>query len=361
MPDAPDPAKVIPLQEAANRRAFDQTINAMRPTEITPQGTSTWTNNRIFDQSGYDAALADWQARNQPAKPIWVADGSSGEGGTSGGYWVNPRGSGDGSPQPTRDQFYRDNWTREVALSPDQQKLYDAQMRNSQGMADQTNQMLSSLRERYGNPLNLADQLPTGGPLYDEGSRARVEEALLNRMRREMDPQFATEERNLHNRLGQTGFNIQDSGYGRTMDRFDQRKDRAYADAVDRAILAGGQEASGELQRGLASRGQELQEALMRINTMAQDRGRELNEFNAFRTGSQVQMPTTQGSYSAPQAAAADYMGAYQQQYDNLLGQSNANAASSDNFLSGLMGLGGAFLGGPQGSAAGQLMAKFLG
>lgn len=356
IPEAPNPEIIIPMQEAANRRAFDQTINAMRPNEITPFGQSSWTNNRIFDQAGFDAAMADWNAAGgagtQDQYTPGTGDGSPG---------VFIPGSKGGGAAPDREHFFRDNWTREVKLDPTQQALLDRQNANSMGMADQTGAMLGSLRERFSNPLDLAGQLPTDAPKWDEGSRARVEEALLSRMKREMDPQFASEERGLSNRLLQSGFNMQDQGFGRTMDRFDQRKDRAYADAVDRAILAGGQEASQEQARGQSASRLAMEQALQRIAAQAQDRGRELNEFNAFRTGAQMTMPTTQGSFAAPTAQAVDHMGAAQQQYDNLLGASNAQGASQDAFLSGLMGLGGAFMGGPQGSAAAQLMTKLLG
>lgn len=342
-PQAPDPAKVIPLQEAANSRAFQQTVNAMRPTEVTPYGTSSWTNNRSFDEAGYNQALADWKAQTQPQ-----ADPNN--------PWSYRPGTS--LPEPSRDQFMRDNWTRTVALDPTQQTLLDRQNANSLGMADQTQSMLNTVKSTYAQPLNLADSLPEFKS-YGVGSpeRQHIEDALLRRIRAEQDPRLAKQRHALNDQLIQTGFNVADQPYWDTMSRFDFDANRADADAVDRAILLGGQEAkfgAGENARSLA---QALQEASLK----AQDRGRVLNEFNAFRTGSQMTMPQTQGSYAAPSAQAPDVQGAYQQYYDNLLGASNAQNASSDNFLSGLMGLGGAFLGGPQGSAAATLMSKLFG
>lgn len=327
-PQAPDPAKVIPLQEAANSRAFQQAVNAMRPTEVTPYGTSSWTNNRSFDEAGYNQALADWRTQNATG------------------------------PAPTRDQFMRDNWTRTVALDPTQQALLDRQNANSLGMADQTQSMLNTVKSTYAQPLNLADSLPEFKS-YGVGSpeRQHIEDALLRRIRAEQDPRLAKQRHALNDQLIQTGFNVADQPYWDTMSRFDFDANRADADAVDRAILLGGQEAKFGASENARSLAQALQEASLK----AQDRGRVLNEFNAFRTGSQMTMPQTQGSYAAPSAQAPDVQGAYQQYYDNMLGASNAQNASSDNFLSGLMGLGGAFLGGPQGSAAATLMSKLFG
>lgn len=356
-PQAPDPAKVIPLQEAANSRAFQQTVNAMRPTEVTPYGTSSWTNNRSFDEAGYNQALADWKAQTQNAtKPQWVSYGDSSF--PDQGYWSVANPGATTGPAPTRDQFMRDNWTRTVALDPAQQALLDRQNANSLGMADQTRSMLDTVRSTYAQPLNLADSLPEFKS-YAVGSpeRQHIEDALLRRIRAEQDPRLERQRHSLQDQLVQTGFNVADQPYWDTMSRFDFDANRADADAVDRAILLGGQEAkfgAGENARSLA---QALQEASLK----AQDRGRVLNEFNAFRTGSQMTMPQTQGSYAAPSAQAPDVQGAYQQYYDNMLGAANAQNASSDNFLSGLMGLGGAFLGGPQGSAAATLMSKLFG
>lgn len=359
-PEYPDPRITIPLQEGANRRAFDQTLQAMRPTEVTPFGTSSWSNERTFDQSGYDTALAEWQARNEGAKPTWTSYGDNSY--PDMGYWSAGKPDALTGPAPSKDQYYKDNWTRNVELASEQQALLDRQNANSQGMADQTAAMLGPLRERYSQPLDLASRLEqVPGVSYDAGSRQRVEEALLRRIRAEQDPRLAKERQSLNNQLLQTGFNMADKPYGDTMGRFDFDARRMDADAVDRSILLGGQEATGELQRGVTAQNAELNRALQEIAAKAQDRGRALNEFNAFRSGSQMQMPDTQGSYSAPQSQPVDYIGAYDQQYNNLLGASNASAASSDNFLSGLMGLGGAFLGGPQGSAAATLMSRLLG
>lgn len=331
-PQSPDPATVIPLQEAANSRAFQQAVNAMRPTEVTPYGTSSWTNNRSFDEAGYNQALADWEAQSQR--------------------------QGTPLPEPSRDQFMRDNWVRTVALDPTQQTLLDRQNAISLGMADQTQSMLDMVKSTYAQPLNLADSLPEFKS-YEVGSpeRQHIEDALLRRIRAEQDPRLERQRHALQDQLVQTGFNVTDQPYWDTMSRFDFEANRADADAVDRAILLGGQEAQFGASENARSLAQALQEAALK----AQDRGRVLNEFNAFRTGSQMTMPQTQGSYAAPNAQAPDVQGAYQQYYDNMLGASNAQNASSDNFLSGLMGLGGAFLGGPQGSAAATLMSKLFG
>ena len=62
-PPAPDYTAAAEKTAAGNLAAARYTTAANRPTQITPYGTQSWTNNRTFDQAGYDKAMADYNGR----------------------------------------------------------------------------------------------------------------------------------------------------------------------------------------------------------------------------------------------------------------------------------------------------------
>jgi hypothetical protein len=65
-----------------------------------------------------------------------------------------------------------------------------------------------------------------------------------------------------------------------------------------------------------------------------------LNELNALRSGSQVQMPEFPGYAQQATTSGTDYTGAAQNTYQSQLGASNAQSAGNSNMMSGLFGLG---------------------
>ena len=87
---------------------------------------------------------------------------------------------------------------------------------------------------------------------------------------------------------------------------------------------------------GNQARNQALQEALTR-------RQLPLNEFNAFRSGSQVTLPNFQG-YNSTGAQAAPTLNAATQQYGANLDAYNANVGQRNSTMNGLFGIGSSFL-----------------
>jgi hypothetical protein len=73
------------------------------------------------------------------------------------------------------------------------------------------------------------------------------------------------------------------------------------------------------------------------IAEILQQRNQPLNELNALRSGSQVQMPQGAGSSPTPNLQAPDIMGAYNNQYMGQLGAYNAQVGQ-DNATTGTMG-----------------------
>lgn len=116
-PPAPDYSSLARQQAALNNQASYQQTVANRPTQITPQGTLSWTNTptmqKQLDAQAYAQALENYS--KDPSMPA-----------------------------PKQEDFYRDmpvdTWTQTVTLSPEQQALYNQQTANQQmtrGLASQ--------------------------------------------------------------------------------------------------------------------------------------------------------------------------------------------------------------------------------
>jgi hypothetical protein len=74
---------------------------------------------------------------------------------------------------------------------------------------------------------------------------------------------------------------------------------------------------------------------------------RPLDLINALRTGAQVQNPQFQSYAQQATTTGPDMLGAANAQYGAQMNAFNADQASGDAMMSGLMGMGAAYLGGP--------------
>lgn len=152
-PQAPNPEVTIPLQGAENRKTFDYQLGQMRTNTSGPTGSSTWTKTPTFDQAGYDAALA---AYNPGSQGTWVPESTSwSEGGPVNGSQITTPGHWEGGTAPTgaapnRDDFTNYTWTQTNTLSPEQQALYESNVKNTQQGLDLVSQMQGNI-----NPLNV--------------------------------------------------------------------------------------------------------------------------------------------------------------------------------------------------------------
>ena len=388
-PAAPNYAELIPLQERSNINQFNTMLGASRINSQTPFGRQYWTPPPGFygGQMGQNPAAPGTKTAQAapdrgPAPPQYI-DEQMGDGGwtqqaPNPAYqqWMQNLPGGQQGPQDIKDlpPAYQDAnqgpWTFHQELSPEQQALYDQDLRIRGGMGNIGEQMMGGMGDIYGKPANFASQLPGyqylqgpgwQGPQYNTNmnSRDAAEQAIYNRQMRFMQPDYAQRENQLHDRLTAQGFNMKDPGYANAMNQFQAQRDRAMADVRDQAILGGGQEATAELGRAMSAyqpawaagmqnqqflsgqQNQALNYALQNLGQQRMDRATPLNELSAFRTGSQVQLPGTPGTASAPNLQAMDYLGAANQGYQNQLAGWNAEQAASGNFMGGLMNLAG--------------------
>ena len=160
--------------------------------------------------------------------------------------------------------------------------------------------------------------------------RQRVEDALYNRGEARMGSRFAQDQNDLETQLSNMGITRGSAAFNREMQRFNERKDDAYADLRDRAILAGGQEASRLFGLSSQARGQLYGERGQDVNlaNLAADRGfgQQMNQLQAGLAREQARNQMGMG--------AAQFLNQAQQQQfgQNVMGANLANQAQQQRF-----------------------------
>lgn len=204
-------------------------------------------------------------------------------------------------------------------LTPLGQERFDSEQRLVRDLGGIAEGGLGRIRDTFSQPFSMGSA---------DDIQNRSEAAIMSRL----EPQFARDEEAMRARLRNQGItqNTPDGGQG-AWEAEMGRLDRAKQDARQQAVLG-----------GLQTRPQTLQQELAVRNIP-------LNEVNALRTGSQVNLPQFQG-YSGPGIQAPNIMGATQQQYQGELNQYNANQSSNNAMMGGLFSLGSAALGSPAGT-----------
>jgi hypothetical protein len=283
-PSAPDPAATAAAQSATNKETayWNAVLNNVNQT--TPYGSITYT------QSG--------DGKYDPSKP----------------------------PQ----------FSSSIQLSPEQQALYDTNMKSENALATLGNEQLGRISSAVSTPFSfggIGNEINTG----DIAAQSQAgQDAIMARL----NPQFQRDEEALRARLINQGIGQGSQAYQREMEGFGQKQN----DARTQAILAGQQYGTTAQNNQLALRNQGIQEYTTQRNAP-------LNEYTAMTSGNQITNPQfTSGNYQG--AAAPDYANLVNQNYQNQMAQYNAKVAGKNATTSGLFGLGGSFLG-AAGSAGG--------
>lgn len=204
--------------------------------------------------------------------------------------------------------------TANVTLSPDQQRLYNQNTQQSIGLSD----LAGQLQSRVGDTLNTP--LPTSADFSTDAQNAQ--DAYYKQQTQYLDPQFSQGKEQLDAQLANQGLTPGSEAYNNAQLNFSNQKQQAYSNAQENAILQGPQNA----------------QQLFALNSAA--RSQPLNEFNALRSQSQVQMP----SFNATQPTSVNptnVAGITQQGYQNSLNGYNQQIASNNQMTGGLFGLGG--------------------
>lgn len=335
-PQAPNPEVTIPLQGAENRKTFDYQLGQMRTNTSGPTGSSTWTKTPTFDQAGYDKALSDWNA--QQTTPVWVpasTDPTAPNGGKIwrgdlgvNGEWVDPApgeagaagywqpGTTSGTPKPTQDDFTNYDWTLTNTLSPEQQALYDTNVKN-------TGERLALSRQATGQLGDFLSGLAGGGGELG-GLDQGLADTIYGQQTRYLDPQMEQQRSRLMAELADSGFVPGTPAYDQAMQNFSDTANRAYGAARDSAIVQG-------YNQGNTAFNQRQQIASLLSNLSG---------------GGIYNLPNLGGggTSSAPNLGSTDIMGALNQQYQGQLGQYGANVSSNNATMSAIAGLLSTFL-----------------
>ena len=228
-------------------------------------------------------------------------------------------------------------FTSNITLSPEQQRLYDLQTDQDRQLLELGGDQLQRIRTTASTPFSFGG---IGNEINEQGvtqARADAEAALMSRL----NPQFAKDEESLRTRLINQGINQGSEAYNNEFDSFGQQQN----DARMQAVLAAGQY-GGDLQN------QALQRRNQSIQEYATQRNAPLNEYIGFTSGTQIQNPQFQSAgYGG--AAPVDYAGMVNNQYQSQLGAYNSKVAGRNSTMGSLFGLGGQIASGYAGSAAG--------
>ena len=377
-PKVPDYTAAAQATAQGNLDVAKYTTQANRVNQMTPYGSLTWTNNRAFDQAGYDRAMQSYQQQlggnsqsSSQGGGYWkdVAVGPGGDYGvTYERQWV-PTGSSSsssssrpgGGAAPNINDFYSggDNWTQTVQLSPEMQALFDQQMKLSQGLFGAQDAALGRVNQMMGTGFDMSklpaagtaldmNSLPGMGSVYDPTLATNTAtEAILSRVNPELDRQ----QESLRTQLTNQGIAQGSAAWNNAMGSFGQQRNDAVTQAGLQGINLGMQQQgltynqqTQNRQLAAALQGQQFgQQNQLRGNSLQEQaflRSLPLNELNALRSGSQVQMPEFPGYTQQATTAGPDLMGAAQNTYQSQLGASNAQSAGNANMMSGLFGLG---------------------
>lgn len=285
--DAPDPPNyqaAAVAEGAANKEAALVTAGMNRPNEVTPWGSRTWS-----------------------LKP--------------GADPLNPK-PGD--------------WVVNTNLSPAQQQLLNLESQNKLAYGQLANAGTDIVRDTLGKPFNIDalpdspdyGQLPMGADAF-ENDRRRVEDALYNRTTRFYDDRFNREEAAVRDRLVNQGLDENSEAFQRQLLDFRRTKDESYADAADRAVLAGGGEQTREMAGLLQALAAQQGARDSAMQEQAYFRSLPLNEVNALRTGAQIQAPSFQAYQPATPFQGPQILDATTQGYMAEAQKTSANNAAS--------------------------------
>ena len=218
-----------------------------------------------------------------------------------------------------------DTWNQFVSLNGTGQQLLDQQNKTSMGLAGLQDNATARVAQQQASP-------------FDYGSVQDVQDKAYGAYTSRLDPQWNQRQAATQTQLANQGIAPGTEAYTNAMRDFNNGRNDAYQQANIAAINTAPQ----TMQMATALRNQPL------------------NELNAIRTGSQVTNPTFNNVPQQATTAGPDYLGAANMGYQAQLGNANAQSASSGNFMSGLMGLGGSVLGAPAGSAGAALASSMF-
>jgi hypothetical protein len=320
-PQAPDPVATAQAQTSQNIATARKQAELNRVNSYSPFGSLTYSRaDPIFDESGYNAALSEWQkqidalgtAPNQTQK---VNTGIGIMSGANPAYADYQKRLAALGKMPTRGQFTTstDQWEQRFDLDPSFQPILD------------------SLRGNLSQPFSM-EGFPQAPGIDDfSGDAQRVEQATFDRAMNLLKPQFDMDEERLQQRLVDQGIGPVNTAGSRQLDDLSRRQGDVLTNLGLDSVRAGRAEQSRLYGLATDARSRAIAEAL-------QERLQPLNEAAALFQGSPAfSVPTPQS-----QVMPTDVYGPINTSYQGALDNYNQRIATNNANMSGLYGLGAA-------------------
>lgn len=359
-PPTPDYVGAAQAQGAANEQTARVQGRMNNPNVYTPYGsqTVTWgSGSPVFNESAYNQAMTNYNN----ALSQYNATGGRGQvhyGGEDGttAWYDNPNG-GTAPVMPTRDQFTTssgaDQPTVTQSLAPAQQQLLDAQNNISLNLAGIAQSGLGRVGNSMGQSFDISRLNPIQTSIsQDPQARQHAEDMAYQAATSRLDPQWAHQAEMQRASLANQGLVAGDDAYDAAMRDFNNAKNDAYLQAQSNAVNQGlnNQTAQFNMNAQNAAFGNNASQQQLQLESYL--RSLPLNELNSLRTGSQVTNPQFQGYNPTSVSPAPIMQGAMAQGQANQNAY-NANQASNNAFMGGLMQLGGAAMMAPTGTFGG--------
>lgn len=311
-PDPPDYTGAAIATAQGNADAARIAAKANRVDQYTPYGSMTYYNptSNKMNQAGYDAAMRSYYDQKSKYDQQMKAQ----EGQKFQQQLVAPT-------APKQEDFMTgydpDRWALRVDLSPEQQKLLDANNQTSLGLAQLQGKGLDYVENMISKPFDTS-LLPA--QTINAGETAQ--DAILRRLQ----PQLDQQNESLRSRLANQGITLGSDAYSAEMRDQAMRENDLRTAAAIRGIDVGNQ-----------ARQQSMQE-------QAFLRNEPINTLNAVRTGSQVTLPQFGSVPTQATTAGPDLLGAASMQHSAEMQAYSAEQAANAGMWGGLFNLGGAAL-----------------
>jgi len=227
----------------------------------------------------------------------------------------------------TQDPNNQDLWAQNVTLSPEQQRLYETGTQADIQMAQLGLQGARQAGDIFQDPFSLESmgQMPNYQDQFSD-----IYGSMLSRV----DQDIARDREAMESQLVASGIPRGSEAYNREMERID----RQLTDARQQAELAATQQVGQRQQSDIENRRQQIAEMLTQRQTP-------LNEYSAFRTGTQVSMPNFPGVPQQQTTQGPDLLGATSAQGQWDLAGWNADVARQNAILGAGAQAGAAYLG----------------
>lgn len=227
-------------------------------------------------------------------------------------------------------------------LSPAQQGLFDQNNRISAGLGNLAEGGIGRVGALLGTQFDMS-QIPGQAQAGQQGW-----ENAYNAITQRNQPFMDRQESMLKAQLANQGLAPDSEAYKNAMMDLGQQQNN---------FNLGAQAQATDQQQ--AQFGMDTQARQNAISQEAYLRQLPLNEINALRSGSQINVPQFQ-AYQGQSIAPAPVMQGVQNQYQADLNSYNAQQGGMNNMMSGLFGLGGAALMGPIGGVAAGGLSKMF-